>query len=71
MTRVVIRAVVTNPSIEESIRPAEANQMRLEAMPIHVPEFPLPLVRGGRLSSGETASVLPPVETRFRCAVVS
>lgn len=34
VTRVVIRAVVTDPSIEESIRAAVANQKKLEAMTI-------------------------------------
>ena len=34
VTRVVIRAVVTDPSIEESIRAAVANQKKLEAMAI-------------------------------------
>jgi len=34
ITRVVVRAVVTDPSIEESIRAAVANQKKLEAMAV-------------------------------------
>jgi regulator of protease activity HflC (stomatin/prohibitin superfamily) len=34
ITRVVVRAVITDPSIEESIRNAVANQKRLEAMEV-------------------------------------
>jgi regulator of protease activity HflC (stomatin/prohibitin superfamily) len=34
ITRVVVRAVITDPSIEESIRNAVANQKRLEAMAV-------------------------------------
>lgn len=34
VTRVVIRAVITDPSIEESIRQAVANQKKLEAMTV-------------------------------------
>jgi regulator of protease activity HflC (stomatin/prohibitin superfamily) len=34
VTRVVVRAVITDPSIEESIRNAVANQKRLEAMEV-------------------------------------
>jgi len=34
ITRVVVRAVVTDPSIEESIRAAVANQKKLEAMSV-------------------------------------
>ena len=36
VTRVVIRSVVTDPSIEESIREAVANQKRLEAKQVMV-----------------------------------
>ena len=36
MTRVVIRSILTDPSIEESIREAVANQKRLEAKQVMV-----------------------------------
>ena len=34
VTRVVVRSVITDPSIEESIRAAVANQKKLEAMAV-------------------------------------